>query len=300
VLRALLSVTGKGCGVRARVWHNTDGTTRFANPDGEQKYKEHLKLCKHALPIGEFMAYYREKLRLFVYHFSYMRMTSRMRVERQGITPGDITLIMDYSEKLNKMQRTQIQSQHWSEHAMTIEVAVAEAYPKLDPGKRAAIVARLLCKLAGKLNVTIDQMLEVTGHGKDEADGHGGVFKNWLLKPAAMNGKRRANSNTVERKFLTYTEADIRHAPEIVPMTSQLDRDAPGHRRAPPRLRVRRLPARAQASGRDGIRSVRNRHAVRAARRLRARRHDGPAERLEVGVAEAVRRGRSGPDGGGQ
>jgi hypothetical protein len=349
--------------IREPTNYNTDGTTRFANPDGEQKYKEHLKLCKHALPIGEFMAYYREKLRLFVYHFSYMRMTSRMRVERQGITPGDITLIMDYSEKLNKMQRTQIQSQHWSEHAMTIEVAVAEAYPKLDPGKRAAIVARLsstdvgergkaldelralqkkvyyhcsdykpqvaavtthnmevmlreliasgelgegcgctddgrlkvdgyavwlktdgcakqykcgkamylLCKLAGKLNVTIDQMLEVTGHGKDEADGHGGVFKNWLLgemkrgdfmsdaapvieaadvvdgeevsmaevlteharkgltdlKPAAMNAKRRANSNTVERKFLTYTEADIRHAPEIVPMTSQLDRDAP-------------------------------------------------------------------------
>ena len=29
--------------------------------------------------------------------------------------------------------------------------------------------------------MTIDQMLEVTGHGKDEADGHGGVFKNWLL-----------------------------------------------------------------------------------------------------------------------
>jgi hypothetical protein len=24
-------------------------------------------------------------------------------------------------------------------------------------------------------------MLEVTGHGKDEADGHGGVFKNWIL-----------------------------------------------------------------------------------------------------------------------
>ena len=24
-------------------------------------------------------------------------------------------------------------------------------------------------------------MLEVTGHGKDEADGHGGVLKNWLV-----------------------------------------------------------------------------------------------------------------------
>jgi hypothetical protein len=39
----------------------------------------------------------------------------------------------------------------------------------------------LLCDLAMRLGVTIDQMLEVTGHGKDEADGHGGVFKNWAL-----------------------------------------------------------------------------------------------------------------------
>ena len=42
----------------------------------------------------------------------------------------------------------------------------------------------LMCKLAATLGVTVDQMLEVTGHGKDEADGHGGVFKitlNWAL-----------------------------------------------------------------------------------------------------------------------
>ena len=39
----------------------------------------------------------------------------------------------------------------------------------------------LLCELALRLNLTLDQMNEVTGHGKDEADGHGGVFKNWLL-----------------------------------------------------------------------------------------------------------------------
>jgi len=38
----------------------------------------------------------------------------------------------------------------------------------------------LMCKLADSLGVVIDQMLEVTGHGKDEADGHGGVFKQWL------------------------------------------------------------------------------------------------------------------------
>eukprot|EP00966_Prymnesium_polylepis_P274397 6339631-Prymnesium_polylepis.1 len=39
----------------------------------------------------------------------------------------------------------------------------------------------LQCVLAHRLGVTIDQMLEVTGHGKDEADGHGGVLKNWLI-----------------------------------------------------------------------------------------------------------------------
>ena len=42
----------------------------------------------------------------------------------------------------------------------------------------------LLCELAFRLRehgITLDQMNEVTGHGKDEADGHGGVFKNWLI-----------------------------------------------------------------------------------------------------------------------
>lgn len=70
--------------------------------------------------------------------------------------------------------------------------------------------------------MTIDQMLEVTGHGKDEADGHGGVFKNWLLKPAAMNSKRRAASNLKDRHFRTYTEADVGDAPAIKPLTHDL------------------------------------------------------------------------------
>ena len=231
-----------------------DGTTPI--------YTEHLKLCKLTVPIGTFMAYYREKLRYYRYHFSYMRMTSKCRKERSGFPPGDITLIVDYSEKLNKMRSKQVQSQHWDTTAMTIEVAVAEGYkPELDVARLAEIKQKLsaaepaergrvldelaalqkkvyyhcssykpqvaavttynmevmlkelqasgelakqggtvwlktdgcakqykcgkafylLCKLAAKLNVTIDQMLEVTGHGKDEADGHGGVFKNWLL-----------------------------------------------------------------------------------------------------------------------
>ena len=237
-------------------------TGRLADDGVTPIYTEHLKLCKVTAPIGTFMAYYREKLQYFVYHFSYMRITSRCRRARSGFAPGDISLIMDYSEKLNKMRSTQVQSQHWDTTAMTIEVAVAEGYkPELDAARlreiaeklRAAAPAErgrvldelaalqkkiyyhcssykpqvaavtthnmevmlkelqasgelakqggtvwlktdgcakqykcgkafyLLCKLAEKLNVTVDQMLEVTGHGKDEADGHGGVFKNWLL-----------------------------------------------------------------------------------------------------------------------
>ena len=323
-------------------------------PDGvTPQTKEHLKLCKQTEPIGKFMAYYREKLGFFVYHFSYMRLTSRVRRERLGLSPGDISLIMDYSEKLNKMRSKQVQSQHWDTTAMTIEVAVAEAYktaldaaklqeikqklsstPPAERGKLldelealqkrvyyhcssykpqvAAVTTHnmevmltellasgelakggtvylktdgcakqykcskamyLLCKLALKLGVTIDQMLEVTGHGKDEADGHGGVFKNWLLsemrradfasdiapaleaadvvdgqmadvaevlcthaaagladlKPAAMNRKRRAASNLLGRQFRTYTEAQIRDAPDINAMTEALSKDAPGN-----------------------------------------------------------------------
>ena len=103
-------------------------TGRMADDGVTPIYTEHLKLCKVTAPIGTFMAYYREKLQYFVYHFSYMRITSRCRRERSGFAPGDISLIMDYSEKLNKMRSTQVQSQHWDTTAMTIEVAVAEGY----------------------------------------------------------------------------------------------------------------------------------------------------------------------------
>ena len=176
--------------------------------------------------------------------------------------------MMDYSEKLNKERRSKIQSEHWVDIAMTIEVAVAEGYdPSLSQEQLATLNERLKaveaneradvakelaarqkriyyhcsdrkpqiaavtthnmevmlkeliaagvlklkegsdkyyrtawlktdgcakqyksagamylqCALAHRLGVTIDQMLEVTGHGKDEADGHGGVLKNWLI-----------------------------------------------------------------------------------------------------------------------
>jgi len=54
----------------------------------------------------------------------------------------------------------------------------------------------LMCKLADSLGVVIDQMLEVTGHGKDEADGHGGVFKQWL-------------TNEMQRADVEMSDADL-------------------------------------------------------------------------------------------
>ena len=74
------------------------------------------------------MQFYRKQLQYFTYHFFMSRWTSSMRKEREGLQPGDLWLIMDYSEKLNKLRRTQIQTEHWGNVAMTIEVAVAEGF----------------------------------------------------------------------------------------------------------------------------------------------------------------------------
>jgi len=121
------------------------------------------------------MRLYRKKLQTFIYHKEYIRLTTKVRYHRAGFSPGEISLMMDYSEKLNKERRSKIQSEHWVDIAMTIEVAVAEGYdPSLSQEQLDTLNER-------RLGVTIDQMLEVTGHGKDEADGHGGVLKNWLI-----------------------------------------------------------------------------------------------------------------------
>jgi hypothetical protein len=231
---------------------------------------KHIKLLKKTVKIGEFMELYRKKLAYFTYHRGMVKLTTAIRIQRMGISHGDALVIMDFSEKLNKTRRTAIQSQHWDATAMTIEVAVAEAWrPDLSAAEVAEIAARLLiakgeerckileeartlnkhvyyhcsdykpqvaavtthnmevmfkemvelgelregergsskgkggtvwlkmdgcakqykcgkamyllCQLALRLDLTLDQMNEVTGHGKDEADGHGGVFKNWLI-----------------------------------------------------------------------------------------------------------------------
>jgi len=78
----------------------------------------------------------------------------------------------------------------------------------------------LLCQLALRLDLTLDQMNEVTGHGKDEADGHGGVFKNWLLS------KMHA-SDLIARLFRTYEEKDICTPPEMHSMTGALSQGVP-------------------------------------------------------------------------
>ena len=53
------------------------------------------------------------------------------------------------------------------------------------------------------------------------------------LKPEAMNAKRQQKSKTAERKFCTYTEDDIKAAPEIKSIGPQLTQDKPAGRKAP-------------------------------------------------------------------
>jgi hypothetical protein len=91
------------------------------------------------------MDIYREKLAYYTYHRGMVRLTTAVRLERMGIAPGDARLIMDYSEKQHKERKTSVQSQHWDATAMTIEVAVAEAWdPELSAPEVAEIAARLL------------------------------------------------------------------------------------------------------------------------------------------------------------
>ena len=67
---------------------------------------KHIKLATATLPIGQFMKLYREKLSYYTYHRGMVRLTTAIRLERMGISPGDAQLIMDYSEKLNKERKT--------------------------------------------------------------------------------------------------------------------------------------------------------------------------------------------------
>eukprot|EP00965_Chrysotila_dentata_P000576 18710-Pleurochrysis_carterae.AAC.2 len=102
--------------------------TSYLNDDGTPKMTKHLTLNRDTLPIGEFMKHYRKTLAYYVYHCNYVRMSSMVRLERLGLKPGEISLIMDFSEKLSKKQHKQAQSQHWDTVAMTLEVAVVESY----------------------------------------------------------------------------------------------------------------------------------------------------------------------------
>jgi hypothetical protein len=133
--------------------------TSYMNDDGTPKTTNHVKLCKHVAAIGDFMTYYRKTLKFYVYHYYYMKLSSRVRVERLGFELGDISLIMDYSEKLNKLRRAQVQSQHWDSTAMTLEVAVIEAYRRLGKTDAdvVALQARLRARPAGERGKYLDE-----------------------------------------------------------------------------------------------------------------------------------------------
>jgi hypothetical protein len=119
---------------------------------------KHVKLATATLPIGEFMDIYREKLVYYTYHRGMVRLTTAVRLERMGIAPSDARLIMDYSEKLNKERKTSVQSQHWDATAMTIEVAVAEAWdPELSAPDVAEIAARLLTATGDERGKLLDE-----------------------------------------------------------------------------------------------------------------------------------------------
>ena len=78
---------------------------------GQPKTTTRLKLVKSApTPIGTFMEYYRKKLQFYIYHRNYIRLTTHTRLERAGLSAGDISLIMDDSEKLNKERRKQVRA----------------------------------------------------------------------------------------------------------------------------------------------------------------------------------------------
>ena len=113
--------------------------TSYEDEAGKRKTTERLQLVKKTVPIGEFMAFYRKQLKYFTFHCLMSQYTTKVRKEREGLELGDVWLIMDYSEKLNKMQRQQVQSQHCDNTAMTIEVAVAECFPTLPVAQRAEI-----------------------------------------------------------------------------------------------------------------------------------------------------------------
>lgn len=118
-------------------------TDRWTDPDDHSKghvTTKHIKLVSATKPFGEFMAFYRKHLAYYVYHRYSVQHTTRVRKQRAGFDSGDVSVIMDYSEKLNRLRRKEVQSEHWETTAMTIEVAVTEFYrAALDDEERAEI-----------------------------------------------------------------------------------------------------------------------------------------------------------------
>ena len=120
--------------------------TAFFEADGVTKKKtKHLKRVSRVVSVGDLMEEYRKKLAYYVYHINYVRMSHAVRLERLGFSPGEVSLIMDYSEKLNKTQREAAHSQYWDSVTLTLEVAVAEYYKaSLSDADRARLAASLV------------------------------------------------------------------------------------------------------------------------------------------------------------
>ena len=128
--------------------------TQFKNPDGTKKQAKRLRLSQNKAKIGDFMRkvcarhaptfctallrpsadmawqVYRPKLVEYIYHSTLARLLNKCRVERKHLSPGDLNDLRDFSEKLAAAFDGEIQSEHWQNTSVTIEVSVIEAYCK--------------------------------------------------------------------------------------------------------------------------------------------------------------------------
>ena len=70
------------------------------------------------------------KLTEYIYHSILARLLNKCRIERKNLTPGNINDLRDFSEKLAAAFDGEIQSEHWVNTIVTIEVSVIEEFLK--------------------------------------------------------------------------------------------------------------------------------------------------------------------------
>ena len=73
---------------------------------------------------------YKPKLVEYIYHSTLARLLNKCRVERKTLQPGDLNDLRDFSEKLAAAFDGEIQSVHWVNTSLTIEVSVIEQFMK--------------------------------------------------------------------------------------------------------------------------------------------------------------------------